>query len=183
MSRDATQVAVGQDLYAYVAPTGSTAPTDATTAVAAAFKDLGWVNEDGLTEGASLEKTDIKGVNGSTVRSVITGQSKTFKLTLLESKNINVLGLYYGSSSTFTGATGPATVSVKSKARDLRAFIFDIFDGSDTTRIYVPTAEVSSVGDIVYNASGTPIGYEVEITAYADTSNVWFKKFTSYAIV
>ena len=183
MSRDATQVAVGQDVRAYVAATGSTAPTNATTAPDAAFKDLGWINEDGLTEGADLQKSDIKGVNGSTVRSVITSQSKTFKVTFLESKNLTVQQLYYGSSSTYTGATGPVgTLTVKSKARDLRAFVFDVIDGSDITRLYVPTAEVSSVGDVVYNAQGQAVGYEVEITAYADTSDVWFKKFTNYAI-
>ena len=184
MSRDATQVAVGQDVRAYVGATGSTAPTNATSAPDAAFKDLGWINEGGLTEGAVLQKSDIKGVNGSTVRSVITSQSKTFKVTLLESKNLNVQQLYYGSASTYTGATGPVvgTLSVKSKARDLRAFIFDVIDGSDITRLYVPTAEVSSVGDVVYNAQGQAVGYEVEITAYADTSALWFKKITNYAI-
>ena len=57
-----------------------------------------------------------------------------------------------------------------------------MIDGSDITRIYVPTAEVSSVGDVVYNAQGQAIGYEVEITAYADTSDLWFKKITNYAI-
>lgn len=183
MSRDATQVAVGADVRAYVGPTGSTAPSNASSTPDAAFKDLGWVNEDGLTEASTISTSDIKGTDGTVLRRVITDQGKSFKLTFLESKNTNVLGLYYGSATTITGATGPVTtISVKAKTRDLRAFVFDVVDGDDIVRLYTDNAEVTSTGDIVYNAKGDPVGYEVEVTVYPDTSGLFFKKFTNYAV-
>ena len=43
--------------YIWVAPLGTTIPTDATTELDAAFVGLGYLSEDGLTEPASPQAT------------------------------------------------------------------------------------------------------------------------------
>ena len=53
MSNDASNVSVGKPLASgaiFVAPSGTTAPTDAKTALAATFKCVGYISEDGVTK-------------------------------------------------------------------------------------------------------------------------------------
>ena len=49
------------------APLGTALPTDATTALNTAFKQLGYISEDGITNGNSPETDVIKAWGGDTV--------------------------------------------------------------------------------------------------------------------
>ena len=51
----------------WVAPVGSTLPTDATTALDAAFKCLGYASEDGVTNANSPDTDTVKAWGGDTV--------------------------------------------------------------------------------------------------------------------
>ena len=60
---DATQVGVGAAKATgaiWIAPQGTTLPTDATTTLASAFKTVGFVGEDGVTNSKSRETMEIK---------------------------------------------------------------------------------------------------------------------------
>lgn len=43
----------------FIAPAGTGLPTDATTPLTEAFKNLGYVSEDGLVESIETDTTDI----------------------------------------------------------------------------------------------------------------------------
>jgi hypothetical protein len=81
---------------AWFAVTGSTAPTDATTALAAAWKNAGLITEDGLTMKVNTSSKDVKAYGSLQIqRKIITDSSLTFNITFLET-NARTQELYWG---------------------------------------------------------------------------------------
>jgi hypothetical protein len=162
---------------AYVAPVGTAAPTDATSALNAAFIDLGYVGEDGVTEAYEDEVTDIKAwQGGAIVRSVISGSKATLKFKMIETKG-EVLEAYHKGSLVVATASGKWKLEVEAATPDPRAWALDVVDGTKHIRLYASNAEVTERGEIVY-ASTEAIGYEVTVTLYPDVNGVLMTKFT-----
>ena len=151
------------------AASGTTAPTDATTALAAAFKALGYCSEDGLTNSNTPSTTDIKAWGGDTVMNILEEKSDTFQFTLIEALNIEVLKAVYGSSNvTGTLATG-ITVEANADEPEEAVWAIDMVMNSNTVkRVVIPHGKISDLGDIAYTDSD-PVGYEVTLTALPDT--------------
>lgn len=59
MANDSTEVRLAPDGSVYVADIGTTLPTTATMALNAAFEELGYIDEEGVTVSPSVELTDI----------------------------------------------------------------------------------------------------------------------------
>lgn len=175
MTQVADNVAVAVSGEASVAPTGTTAPTDSTTALNVAFTGLGWISEEGVTESYSDDVADIKGNDGTVLRTVITGSKAQLKFKLLETKSAT-LELYHKGMSVAAAGTEHKIV-VKAPTADKRAFVLDVLDGATHTRIHVPDGEVSERGDIVY-ANGEAVGYEVTVTCYPDSGKVLLTKYS-----
>ena len=112
MANTAANVTVGKPKVGgaiYVAPLGSTLPTDSTTALDAAFKCLGYVSEDGVTNSNSPESDNVKAWGGDTVLVLQTDRPDSFALTLLEGLNKDVLETIYGSNNVTVDAQGNIT--------------------------------------------------------------------------
>lgn len=151
-----------------VAPLGSTLPTDATTALDAAFVNLGYVSEDGLTNGSSRTVNDIKAWGGDTVLSIQDEKTDTFNTVFIEALNIDVLKMYYGEDNVSgTLATG-ITVNVNSKELPTQSWAIDMImrDGA-LKRIVIPAGKITETEDITYSDTEV-VGYSVTITAYPD---------------
>lgn len=150
------------------AASGTTAPTDATTALAAAFKDLGYCSEDGLVNSNSPETTDIKAWGGDTVLTLQEEKPDTFQLTLIEVLNEDVLKAVYGSTNvTGTLSTG-LTVTANAKEPEEGVWAIDmVLNSNSVKRIVIPKGKISELGDITY-ADSDAIGYEITITAIPD---------------
>jgi hypothetical protein len=154
----------------WVAPTGTTLPTDTTTALDAAFACLGYCSEDGLTNATNLESEVIKAWGGDSVLSIQTSKDDTFAFTLLEVLNIDVLKFVYGSANvTGTLATG-ITIQANNADVEEKAIVVDMVmrDGA-AKRIVIPSAKISEVGDITYSDSEA-VGYETTVQCIPDSS-------------
>lgn len=167
MATDSTKVRVAVSGEVLVGATSATAPTG-TGGTTTGFTGLGFVSEDGVTETRDRSSDDLKAwQNAATVRTVITDATLTYSFTLIETKKETV-ELFYGSSVTQTVSEG-SLVIVPANTGGRKSFIVDVVDGSELLRTYIPSGEVTEVGDKVY-ASGEPIGYEITITAYPDNT-------------
>lgn len=170
----AANVSVGKPAVAgaiYNAPTGTALPTDTTTALNVAFKGLGYVSEDGLTNSNSPESESIKAWGGDTVLTVLSGKEDTFSFTLIESLNLDVLKAVYGSSN-ITGTSLTAGVTVKANSSEVGAsewVIEMILTGNIAKRIVIPSGKISEIGEITYTDSDA-IGYEITLTCFPDSS-------------
>ena len=152
------------------AAAGTTLPTDATTALDAAFKALGYCSEDGLTNSNSPETTDIKAWGGDTVLNIQEEKTDTFQFTLIEVLNEEVLKAVYGSANvTGTLATG-ITIEANADEQEEAVWAIDMVMNSNTVkRVVIPHGKISEIGDISYTDSDA-VGYEVTVTALPDTS-------------
>lgn len=154
----------------YVAATGSTLPTDATTALDAAFKSLGYISEDGLVNSNSMETTNIKAWGGDTVLTVQESKEDTFQFTMIEVLDTQVLGTVYNTANVSgTLATG-ITVTANSKEATARSWVIELAmrEGA-AKRIVIPSGTISNIEDINYTDSDA-VGYGVTVTATPDTS-------------
>ncbi|EGP5710353.1 phage tail protein [Enterococcus faecium] len=152
----------------YSAPLGTTLPTDALTKLDDAFKGLGYISEDGLTNNNTPETDTIKAWGGDIVAVVQSEKADTFGYTLIEALNVEVLKEVYGPDNV-TGDLD-AGIEIKANATLLEAhcLVVDmVLKAGILKRIVIPNGTVSEIGEINY-ADEDAIGYETTLTAMPD---------------
>lgn len=160
------------------APVGSTLPTDAKTELDTAFKCLGYVSEDGVTNGNSPESEQTKAWGGDVVLSTQTEKPDTFQFKLIEAKNVDVLKMIYGDRHVTGDLDTGIKVDVTAEDPGPAAYVIDmILKDGDLKRIVIPSASISEMDDIVYNDS-EPVGYDVTLTATADDTGCTHHEYT-----
>jgi hypothetical protein len=168
MALTAEDVRVAVTGGVYGAPDGTTLPTDADAALDAAFDELGYVSEDGITQAINSDVTDIRAwQNGDIVRKVQTSHDLTYAMAFLET-NEHTLATYYGD---YTGDSDAGTVEIRGTMGIRQSWVFNVVDGDARIRLVIPDGQVTERGEISY-VNGDAIMYPVTITAYPDASGV-----------
>lgn len=151
-----------------LAPLGTTLPTDAKADLAAAFTKLGYVNGDGVEKSQEISEEKVKEWSGMVVKILRTEFSETYKFTLLEAANPNVLKGIFGEERV-TVNNGLIAIKSNAEALALQVFVFNMLDGKFKTRIVVPRGQLKTSGSVKYNKKGVA-EYECEVEAFPDES-------------
>lgn len=160
MSNEAGNVRVAITGAVYVGPTSTTAPTSATSALDAGFKELGYVDPDGINTSNDKSTSQIRAwQNSALIRETVTEATTTYTFMLMEAKK-DVLETYYGATITNSSV---AVNAANTGGR--KSWVFDMIDGTDVQRHYIPEGEVTSVEPIAF-VNGEAVKYGITVTAY-----------------
>ena len=170
MAGTATNVTAGKPRTqgaVFAAAVGSTLPTDAVTALDAAFKDLGFLSEDGVTRSRSLSSSNIKEWGGKVVLITEEEDITTIKFKMIEYLNTEVQKVVNGDANVTGDLTTGLAITPGDEMTE-HAFVFwQKMRGGVPYRLVVPRGKITEIGDIVYK-DDEATGYELTITALPD---------------
>lgn len=147
----------------YYAPLGTALPKDATTPLAEAYKCIGYISEDGLTNSTDTDTTEVKEWGGATVLKEISSYSETYQFAMLEIK-ADSMKLRYGADNV-TDTAGKLHILHGMPKDEHYVVVFEIMlTGNRKQRLVLPDASVVEYDDITYSA-GDPITYSVTLSA------------------
>lgn len=170
MALNADNVRVGLNGNIYLAPVGTTAPTDLDTAWAAGWMDLGYLSEDGVSMEYSTDTTDINAWQSlSPVRKVLTSVDMTLGFTAIELKTATVKLYFPSSTMTDVSGTVHKLAIPAAPEPDERAIGLEWLDGDIKNRLVIARGEVTERGAITIGRSDA-VGLEMTISAYATSA-------------
>lgn len=159
---------------------GSTLPTDASSALDEAFKELGFASEDGVSNNNTSDSEDVYAWGGTPVTNILSSKSDEWTLTLLEALNPDVLRTVYGDGNvTVSGSM----ITVKAGAGQIEdaSYVIDMMlKGGALKRVVIPNGSLGEVGEIVYK-DDEPIGYEITIRAMDDGTGTTHYEYINLA--
>ena len=173
-SPDGSKIKIAGSGAIWYGPTGTTLPTDSTTALNAGFINIGYV-KDGFTLAQDYKTKEVTGwQNLDVLRLIPTQLSRSAKFSAIETSK-TALQLAWG-NAVVTVATSPAYSLVFPTSQTTQEFILvmDWSDGSATQRIVFKRAVFKSLPAVQFSRMDE-INYDMEIQALTPTDG-------SYAI-
>ena len=165
----------------HVAPSGTTLPTDASTALDAAFVNLGYVSEEGLTNSNSAASETIHAW-GKDIIYTMDGDDETYSWTLLEVLDANVQKFIRGADNVTVAEGGAMSVQVRRPSErtqmEEHVIVVEMILHRRAVRHVIPRGVITEVGEVSYTDDNT-VGYQVTVTALADASGNSHYEYTA----
>lgn len=175
MAVDVDQVVIAANGQVYVAPLGTTGPTNIATALNAAFIDLGYTSADGVQITPGLSTNPIMAWQSFyPIRRIVTERSFEIGLTLLEWSDVS-LKLALGGGSVATAGSIYTYTPPAPEEIDYRAMVLAWQDGTKSYRLHLPRVMVSDVGAMNLqrsDAAGIPLTFQVDAVDGASPYNL-----------
>jgi hypothetical protein len=136
----------------YRAPLGTALPTDPLVALPGAWKDQGWMGDDGFKLSPKRDVKKHKAFGGATVKVTQDNYECTVKATLYET-NLDTLKTVFGDANvttTFTGGHQQYKVNWTDAQLPRSSFLVRFIDGTKTGLHVIEEAQITSVEDIEY---------------------------------
>jgi hypothetical protein len=152
----------------FVASKDTAVPTDASTPLGANYRNMGYISEEGVTQGIEEDINSIKAWGGDKVLNTRTGFAETYKLKFIENK-ADVLKEYWGADNVTEGEGSELAVIHSSAELTEHPWVIEVLMAGDIIRrIVIPRGQVKERGEVVF-VDEEAIGYEMTISAYATT--------------
>lgn len=184
-TNNAANVSVGKPRIIggiYRAPIGTTLPTDAVTALGAAFQSLGYIAEGGVENNFSYTSENYRAWGGDIVLTYNTDSTDTFAFGMIETiGNTEVLKTWFGNDNV-SGALATG-ITARANAADLddSVYVIDMtLRGGVLRRIVIPNGKLTERGAVTY-ADEEVINYPATITAQAGSDGDTHKEYTQSA--
>lgn len=160
-----------------VAPKGSTLPTTIAGALDAAFKNLGWITDAGISENVASDSNTRRGIDGSIVKTFKTNDDSTFTFECMEETAITLGIIHPGSVPVITA--GVAKTDIKSYVgSDQRAWVIDEDYGTYQVRKVIKTAQAVLTGAVVSKpGDGKTLSFRLDVTA--DSARTKYTRFSN----
>lgn len=139
MPADANEVVVGGNGKVYVAPAGTALPTNIATALNAAFKDVGYVSEDGVTFNDSKDVADVEAWQAFyPIRKLIEAKNSSLEFVMRQWNEDTVKVAFGG--GTISRVSGITTYRPPTPDAGLtyHAVVVEWVDGASTYRLVIP---------------------------------------------
>ncbi|NMM99327.1 hypothetical protein [Bifidobacterium olomucense] len=166
-TNDATNVTLGKFKiggYIYWAPHGTALPKDSATPLPAAYKLVGYLNEDGMTNTTDTDTTEVKDANGTTVLKAISSYAESYQFVLLETMNVEAAKLRYGDDMV-TGTDKSMTIKHAMPSDEDFVLVFELArTGGVLGRLVIGVATRAEFGDRQEHA-GDAVTYDVTVAA------------------
>ena len=174
MSNDRNKVSTGKPKITgavFCAPLGTTLPTSPDDTLNAAFKNMGYISDAGITNSKTRDTTEIKAWGGDVV--AVTQDKKTdqFKMKFIEVLNQDMLKVVYGDSNV-VGTDLATGIALHENSNELGhyAWVIDrILTNGVRSRTVIADGQPTSIEDVSY-VDNDVIGYDTTIQAYPATA-------------
>lgn len=163
----------------FVAPKGTTLPTDATSTLGGSFSLLGFTSDAGVTISETANKNDLRAWEGRTiVASPVTEYTENVSFTPIQC-NADVAKLTWGADAVTVGTGGALTVKHHGKTMEPVCIVIETTPRENIIKRYCMTAQLTERGEHVMD--GTQIeGRQHTFTAIADEDGVTMYEYTAF---
>ena len=178
----ASQVGIGAAAVTgaiFVAPKGTTLPTDATTTLGGSFTLLGFTSDAGVTISESSSTEDLRAWEGRTVViSAVTEYTEQVSFMPIQC-NADVAKLMWGDSNVVVGAGGAITAKHHGKTMEPVCIVIETTPREGIVKRYTGTFQLVERGEHVMD--GTQVeGRQLTFNAIADSSGHTMYEYTAF---